>query len=114
MDELFLIFLFADAGLAEQGRERIAAWSCAFKLAYDQLTAVVEAQEEGSRLIVRLAFGAGEQLSLDRWIERIPEEEPFVNGDFRLVQAGDADYTDLRDVFARLTVQEGRSVRQGG
>jgi hypothetical protein len=105
MDALFLNFRFADAGLAEQGRERIAAWSRTFKLVYDQLSAVVEAQEEGVRLIVRLAFGGGEQLSLERWLERIPDEEPFVNGDFRLVQAGDPDYADLQAVFARLTVQ---------
>ena len=105
MDEIFLVIQFAGAGLAEQGRERIAAWARAFKLVYDQLSAVVEAREEGARVIVRLGFGAGEQLSLDRWLERIPEEEPFVNGDVRLVQAGDPDYADLRDVFARLTVQ---------
>lgn len=105
INETFLVFSFADSAAAGQGRLRIAGWSKAFKLAFDQLSAVVEPGESGARLIVRFVFEPGEKLSYERWLDRIPNEEPFVNTEFEMVESSDPEHAALREIFTRLTVQ---------
>jgi hypothetical protein len=54
------------------------------------------------RLIVRLDFSDHEKLSHQRWIERIPAEEPFKNAHPKIVRAGEPEFTATSDLFDSL------------
>jgi len=54
------------------------------------------------RLIVRLDFSDHEKLSLQRWVERIPTEEPFKTAHPRVVRAGEAEFKATSDLFDSL------------
>ncbi len=54
------------------------------------------------RLIVRLDFSDHEKLSHQRWIERIPSEEPFKTADPRIMRAGEPEFRATSDLFDSL------------
>jgi hypothetical protein len=54
------------------------------------------------RLIVRLDFSDHEKLSHQRWIERIPLEEPFKTANPKIVRAGEAEFKATSDLFDSL------------
>ena len=54
------------------------------------------------RLIVRLDFSDHEKLSHQRWIERIPTEEPFKDAKPRIFRAGDPEFKATSDLFDSL------------
>ena len=101
----FLVFDFGDSGEAEQARRKVDGWARAFKLVYEQLGAVVVPGRDGAQVIVRLAFAPGEQLSFERWLERIPAEEPFDSAECRVAAVPSGEYDSLRETFARLAAQ---------
>jgi hypothetical protein len=54
------------------------------------------------RLIVRLDFSDHEKLSHQRWIERIPTEEPFKTANPKIVRAGEPEFKSTSDLFDLL------------
>jgi hypothetical protein len=54
------------------------------------------------RLIVRLDFSDHEKLSHQRWLERIPTEEPFKAADPKILRAGETDFKVTSDLFDSL------------
>jgi hypothetical protein len=54
------------------------------------------------RLIVRLDFSDHEKLSHQRWIERIPAEEPFKDANPQIVRAGEPNFKATSDLFDSL------------
>ncbi|HEY2646962.1 MAG TPA: hypothetical protein VGI34_08295 [Candidatus Acidoferrales bacterium] len=54
------------------------------------------------RLIVRLDFSDHEKLSHQRWIERIPTEEPFKSANPKIVRAGEQEFEATSDLFDLL------------
>jgi len=54
------------------------------------------------RLIVRLDFSDHEKLSHQRWIERIPLEEPFKSANPKVIRAGEPDFVATSDLFDSL------------
>ncbi len=54
------------------------------------------------RLIVRLDFSDHEKLSHQRWLERIPTEEPFKNANPRIVRAGEPEFKTTSELFDSL------------
>jgi hypothetical protein len=54
------------------------------------------------RLIVRLDFSDHEKLSHQRWIERIPAEEPFKTANPKIVRLGEPEFTATSDLFDSL------------
>ncbi len=54
------------------------------------------------RLIVRLDFSDHEKLSHQRWIERIPAEEPFKSASPKVVRAGEPEFKSTSDLFDSL------------
>jgi hypothetical protein len=54
------------------------------------------------RLLVRLDFSDHEKLSHQRWLDRIPSEEPFKSVDAETVRATDADFTKTAELFESL------------
>ncbi len=54
------------------------------------------------RLIVRLDFSDHEKLSHQRWIERIPNEEPFKTANPRIIRAGEPEFKATSDLYDSL------------
>jgi hypothetical protein len=54
------------------------------------------------RLIVRLDFSDHEKLSHQRWIDRIPTEEPFKDANPRIIRAGEPEFKATSDLFDSL------------
>jgi len=53
-------------------------------------------------LLVRLYFSAHEKLSEQRWLDRIPAEEPFKNASPQVIQEGESGFSDALARFDRL------------
>jgi hypothetical protein len=63
------------------------------------------AEDDGNekiRLIVRLDFSDHEKLSHQRWVERIPTEEPFKDASPKIIRTGDGDFKTTSDLFDSL------------
>jgi len=54
------------------------------------------------RLIVRLDFSDHEKLSHQRWIERIPVEEPFKGANPKVIRSGEPDFKTTSALFDSL------------
>lgn len=53
-------------------------------------------------LLVRLYFSPHEKLSAQRWVERIPTEEPFKDASPRVVREGEAAFEEVLKQFESL------------
>jgi len=67
-------------------------------------TAEVEAPTSSDeiKLLVRLAFSGHEKLSEQRWVQRIPSEEPFQGASPAIVKPGDASFESTEKQFEEL------------
>jgi hypothetical protein len=54
------------------------------------------------KLLVRLYFSGHEKLSEQRWIDRIPTEEPFKNASPKIVRESEPDFADILKQFDTL------------
>jgi hypothetical protein len=65
-----------------------------------------KAEEEGSssrvRVLLKLDFSDHEKLSQQRWLDRIPTEEPFKSAKGETIRAADADFEKIAAVFESL------------
>lgn len=62
-------------------------------------------EEESSanvRVIVRLDFSDHEKLSLQRWLDRIPTEEPFKSVEATVIRQGDPEFGKTSALFETL------------
>jgi flagellar hook protein FlgE len=62
----------------------------------------VEGDPAQIRLIVRLDFSDHEKLTHQRWVERIPTEEPFKAANPKIVRAGESEFKATSDLFDSL------------
>jgi hypothetical protein len=60
------------------------------------------ASNEDIRLLVRLGFSGHEKLSEERWVQRIPSEEPFRDASPEVVKPGEAKFEAIEQRFAEL------------
>ena len=60
------------------------------------------AESSDIRLIVRLDFSDHEKLSHQRWLDRIPTEEPFSAASPKIVRVGDPEFQKMSDLFDSL------------
>jgi hypothetical protein len=58
--------------------------------------------ESEIRMIVRLDFSDHEKLSHQRWLERIPTEEPFKTARPRVIRPGGPDFVTTEALFESL------------
>src|SRR5467141_145919 len=118
----FLVFDFGvDEDAAQQARHRIEGWRQGFRLdkklqlkferkdleAKQDTAAEAEAGSNphpasGIRLIVRLDFSDHEKLSHQRWLERIPTEEPFKTAKQKVVRPGGPEFETTEELFESL------------
>lgn len=54
------------------------------------------------RLLVRLSFSDHEKLSHQRWLDRIPAEEPFKSAESETVRTGDPEFPKVVELFDSL------------
>jgi len=54
------------------------------------------------KLLVRLAFSGHEKLTEQRWVQRIPVEEPFVGASPKVMKGGTAGFEDVEKKFEEL------------
>jgi hypothetical protein len=54
------------------------------------------------RVLVRLAFSDHEKLSHQRWLDRIPAEEPFKSVGTETVRAGEPNFAKTAELFESL------------
>jgi hypothetical protein len=63
---------------------------------------VETASNEDIRLLVRLGFSGHEKLSEERWVQRIPAEEPFRDASPVVVKPGEANFEATEQQFEDL------------
>jgi len=61
------------------------------------------------RILIRLSFSDHEKLSQQRWLDRIPSEEPFKSAKGETIRHSDASFDKTSELFDSLD----RSARQG-
>lgn len=54
------------------------------------------------RVLVRLDFSDHEKLTLQRWLDRIPAEEPFKSAKSEAIRAGNPDFAKTVELFDSL------------
>ena len=101
-----------DAGAAEES-SKSSAKSSSGKAKGNAKTAAARAgakagKEEKAepaarvRVFVRLAFSDHEKLSYQRWLDRIPTEEPFKSAQGEMVKSGQTDFDKTAEQFEAL------------
>jgi hypothetical protein len=55
------------------------------------------------RVLVRLDFSEHEKLSHQRWLDRIPNEEPFKSAKAEIIRQGDPEFAETAELFDSLT-----------
>ena len=131
MAQSYLIFDFgANEEAAQHARHRIEGWKQAFRLDKKMQLKFERQEAEGGergkqgapkkkssqakgareetdaqeriRLIVRLDFSDHEKLSHQRWLERIPGEEPFKDAAPKIVRHGEDGFDQTAELFESL------------
>jgi hypothetical protein len=127
----FLIFDFeTNEEAAQQARHRVEGWTQGFRLGKKMLlkfereeakeagnsaaktagskkkSAAKENATEGAgrvRVLIRLDFSEHEKLSHQRWLDRIPTEEPFKAAKTEIVRQGDPEFGETAELFDSLS-----------
>jgi hypothetical protein len=55
------------------------------------------------RVLVRLDFSDHEKLSHQRWLDRIPTEEPFKSAKAEIIRAGHPEFAETAELFDSLS-----------
>jgi hypothetical protein len=129
MAHSYLVFDFGtDEETAQQARHKIEAWKQGFRLGNKMLlkfervesedqpgaaklsaakkksSAKAEKNDSGSsiRVLVRLDFSDHEKLSQQRWLDRIPTEDPFKSAECEIIRQPDAEFEQTAELFESL------------
>jgi hypothetical protein len=129
MAHSYLVFDFGtDEETAQQARHKVEAWKQGFRLGNKMLlkferlesdeqsdaakaaaakkksSAKSEKNNSGSsvRVLVRLDFSDHEKLSQQRWLDRIPTEDPFKSVDCEIIRQPDAEFEQTAELFESL------------
>jgi hypothetical protein len=130
MAQSYLIFDFGtNEEAAQQARHRIEGWKQAFRLGSKVLVKFKRGESKQSedtpeaksekkesdgpeeksestehiRVFVRLDFSNHERLSHQRWLDRIPSEEPFKSASSQVIRTGETEFEKTAELFDSLT-----------
>ena len=110
MAQSYLIFDFgANEQAAQQARHKLEGWKQGFRLGnkivfkFDRESPEKINGGEQIRILVRLDFSDHEKLSLHRWLERIPAEEPFKSASVQVHRAGEDAFASTAERFESLS-----------
>jgi hypothetical protein len=98
------------AAAAKGGKKKATAKGAAKSGAKANVQAAVESERSEAseppsgkvRLMLRLSFSDHEKLSYQRWLDRIPTEEPFKSASGQTIRAGDAEFSKAAELFDSL------------
>jgi hypothetical protein len=128
----FLIFDFdTNEEAAQQARHRVEGWTQGFRLGkkmllkFEREDAKESKDAENStktagnkkkpatkdnagdggrvRVLIRLDFSEHEKLSHQRWLDRIPTEEPFKAAKTEIIRQGDPEFDETAELFDSLS-----------
>ncbi len=128
----FLIFDFGnDEETAQQARRKVENWVQGYRLGkkiilkYEREDAAAtehDGDEDASakpaaskkksskssdaanvRVLIRLDFSGHEKLSHQRWLDRIPTEEPFKSKKAKIIRSNDPHHAETSELFETLT-----------
>ncbi|HEY2460673.1 MAG TPA: hypothetical protein VGI16_07695 [Candidatus Acidoferrum sp.] len=130
MAHIYMVFDFGtDEEKAQQAHHKLQGWKQAFRLdkklqfKFDRADGdTPEAAESEAKpkpkgkkagesseecdvdvkLLVRLYFSAHEKLTEQRWIDRIPSEEPFSEAEPEVIREGEPGFTEILTKFEAL------------
>jgi hypothetical protein len=130
MAHSYLVFDFGnDEETAQQARHKIESWKQGFRLGNKLLLKFEREEPEEKettsektpgakknsstkddktasashvRLLVRLDFSDHEKLSQQRWLDRIPTEDPFKSVDCEIIRQPDAEFAKTAELFESL------------
>jgi hypothetical protein len=119
MAQSFLLFDFGqNEDAAQQARHKIEGWRQAFRLdkklllKFDRIEPEKRGEAEVSKeelvngpiyMIIRLDFSDHERLSHQKWVDRIPSEDPFKSASPRVIRHTDPEFEPTADRFDGLT-----------
>lgn len=89
-------------GDAKSAKTEKAKGKAKGKAASKEEVATAPASED-IKLLIRLAFSGHEKLSEQRWVQRIPAEEPFQGASPKVVKPGDENFAATEKQFEELT-----------
>jgi hypothetical protein len=135
MAHIYMQFDFgADEEKAQQAWHKLEGWKQAFRLGeklmfkFDREEAESEVEsedgekpkskkskkaKEGSdtggtvKLILRLGFSGHEKITEQRWVDRIPSDEPFSSSSPEVMKQGQPEFAALADRFENLGRAQG-------
>jgi hypothetical protein len=129
----FLIFDFGtNEEIAQQARHKVEGWTQGFRLGKKMLLKFEREGADDSadsakaekpsaskkksaaksdvaepsakvRVLVRLDFSDHEKLSHQRWLDRIPTEEPFKSAKAEIIRQGQPGFTEAAELFDSLS-----------
>jgi hypothetical protein len=131
MAQSILIYDFGtNEEAAQQARHKVEGWKQGFRLGNKMLLKFEredspEAEDDGEskstetkgkkksatkkendaaglRLFLRLDFSDHEKISHQRWLDRIPAEEPFKSAEGQTVRQGEAEFAKISEIFETL------------
>jgi len=129
MAHSYLVFDFGnDEETAQQARHKIEAWKQGFRLGNKILLKFERAESDEKesaarpsatkkkssakddkpdsaanvRVLVRLDFSDHEKLSQQRWLDRIPTEDPFKSVECEIIRQPDAEFEKTAELFESL------------
>jgi hypothetical protein len=131
MAHTYMLFDFgAEEDKAQQARHKLEGWKQAFRLdkklqfkfdrgdraaaspaeatekpqakAKNKAGEAAKAKNGEVKLLVRLYFSAHEKLSEQRWVDRIPSEEPFKGAAPKVIHEGETEFPEVLAQFERL------------
>jgi hypothetical protein len=88
-------------GDAKPAKAEKAKGKAKAKAATKEEASTAPANEE-IKLLIRLAFSGHEKLSEQRWVQRIPTEEPFLGASPKVVKPGDENFEATEKQFEEL------------
>lgn len=110
MAQSYLIFDFgSNEEVAQQAWHKLEGWKQGFRLGgklqfkFERAEPEKKNGPETIRILVRLDFSDHEKLSHQRWLERIPAEDPFQSAAPQVVKSGDAAHSDTAQRFDTLS-----------
>jgi hypothetical protein len=92
----------AEAGASEPEKETGAKGKSAGKKSSAAKKGAKDDASSGVRILIKLDFSDHEKLTLQRWLDRIPSEEPFKSVQGETVRHGDAAFAAAAELFDSL------------
>lgn len=136
MAQIYMQFDFgADEEKAQQAWHKLEGWKQAFRLGeklvfkFDREDGEGEAEGQDSekskaknkskkskdepetggtvKLILRLGFSGHEKITEQRWVDRIPSEEPFSSSSPQVIKQSQPEFADVAERFENLDRAQG-------